>query len=266
MKIDYLVSTMVFWWREHHLSFEMECDFLKSLGYGIEIWPSIRGHNDCRFEKRNWSRLKDATNDMKVALHGRVDGPTLKEWKEQILCAKYLSAKMTTHPESLCISDTLDIADWDFAKDVVKIAQENDVPLAVEMGTLPAMLEIGEKLDYITYCFNTGHANIDEENSFKDYVDKLGDRVDFVHLTDNYGNIDDHQPPGIGSGIKKQDWQYLLDTLAKNGKDITAAFEMYPSMPGLLIKRAQDFMFNEMNWPNQPQKETGHEERHYRPM
>ena len=51
MRISYVVSTMVFWWRENHLSLEQECEFLKSLGFGVELWPNIKGQNECRYER-----------------------------------------------------------------------------------------------------------------------------------------------------------------------------------------------------------------------
>ena len=83
---------MVFWWRENHLSLELECDYLRSLGFGIELWPTMKGINDCRYEKRHWPRLKEATRGMLVCLNSRKDGPTLNEWHEQILCARMLNA------------------------------------------------------------------------------------------------------------------------------------------------------------------------------
>ena len=64
MQIDYVVSTMVFWGRENSLSFEQECEFLQSLGFGIELWPNIKGNPECRYVKRNWSRLAESTEGM----------------------------------------------------------------------------------------------------------------------------------------------------------------------------------------------------------
>ena len=82
MQIRYVVSSMVFWGREHPLSFEQECQFLQSLGFGIELWPNIKGQNECRYERRNWPRLAAATSDMLVAMRSRYDSPTLEQWAE----------------------------------------------------------------------------------------------------------------------------------------------------------------------------------------
>lgn len=266
MKIDYVISTMAFWWRENHLSLELECDFLKSLGFGIEIWPSIKGHNECRFDKINWPRLVDATRDMKVLLHGRVDGPTIEDWKVQLECAKTLNAPLTTHLESLCISEALEVADWDFAGQVVKIAEDMGVMLCAETGVLKNILELGEKFPSIKYCFNTGHATLNDDAKFNEYVDALAERIAVVHLTDNYGVIDDHQPPGIRGGIPEENWKYLLEKLQQYDNDVIGSFEMFPSMPGVMIKKASTFLFDHMKWPNPPKKAADHKDRYYRPF
>ena len=38
--------------------------------------------------------------------------------------------------------------------------------------------------------------------------------------------------------------------------DIIAAIEMCPSMPDVMIKQASEFLFNELKWPNPPQKQA----------
>jgi sugar phosphate isomerase/epimerase len=258
---------MVFWWREHNLSFEQECDFLKALGFGIELWPTMKGHNDCRYDRRNWSRLEEATTDMLVCLNSRHDGPTLHEWKEQIECAQMLKAPIVAKMESLCISDQLGIADWAFATEVVKMAKDHDVMLCIETGALPALLKIGDKFDNVKYCLDTGYANIDPDRDFKEYVDKLAGRTTYLHLTDNYGKLDDHEPPGVKGGMARENWDYLLNALQKtNGEQIIGALEMFPCLPGTMIKHSSNFLFKEMNWPNPPKPQPGHDENTYRPI
>ena len=58
MQISYVVSTMLFWGRENPLSFEQECEYLKSMGFGIELWPTLRDQTECRYERRNWDRIR----------------------------------------------------------------------------------------------------------------------------------------------------------------------------------------------------------------
>ena len=266
VNIQYVVSTMVFWWRENHLSFEQECDYLRSLGFGVEIWPTMKGHLECRFEKRNWPRLKEATHGMNIALHSRDDGPNLRDWDEQLQCAKLLSAPVVTDLNSLCVSATLDVADWDFVKEVVTLADQYGVVLCVENGDLEILLELGQRFDSIRYCIDAGHARLDSKNSFKDIVDKLAERTSYLHLTDNYGEIDDHEPPGVRGGIDKENWDYLLSRLEKYDNTVIASLQMVPCMPGTMIRQGSKFLFDVMGWPNRPVPKPGFDETFYRPV
>ena len=33
---------MIFWWRENRLTFEQDCQLLKSMGFGVELWPEYK--------------------------------------------------------------------------------------------------------------------------------------------------------------------------------------------------------------------------------
>jgi len=264
MRIRYAVSTMVFWGHEHPLSFEQECQFLKSLGFGIELWPNINGQGECRYERRNWPRLAAATKDMLVAMRSRDDRPTLEQWSEQIECAKILNASIVTDLQSLGIIDgkehgpSLTRQRRDFVAEVVKLAEQNNVKLCIENGHLQALKQVGEKFDSIWYCLDTGAAHLDSKFSFKQYVDELAPRVTHLHLADNYGQTDDHGPPGLPSGIARENWDYLLNALSKYDNDVVGSLEMRPSMPAVMVRQASEFLFGVMKWPNQPQRQAGY--------
>lgn len=266
MRIRYAVSTMVFWGREHPLSFEQECQFLKSLGFGIELWPTIKGQSDCRYQKRNWTRLAAATQDMLVAMRSRSDSPTLEQWNEQIECAKLLGANIVTDIQSMGIADVPELNGCDFAEDIVKMAEDSDVKLCVETGRLSMLKQIGERFDSVRYCLDIGFANLDRQFSFKQYVDDLAPRVSHLHLTDNYGQLDDHEPPGLHGGISSENWDYLLKTLDKYDNDIIGSFEMCPCMPDVMIRQAREFLFDELKWPNPPKKQSDYIDGGYNPM
>lgn len=257
---------MVFWWREHNLSFEQECRFLQSLGFGVELWPNIKGQNDCRYERRNWPRLVEATKDMLVSMRSRSDGPTLEQWNEQIECAKLLDANIVTDLLSLGIRDGSELENLDFAADVVKLARENNVKLCLETGNLQTLKEVGKKFDSLWYCLDVGYANLDREFSFRQYVDDLAERVAHLHLTDNYGHMDDHERPGLQGGIDRDNWDYLFDGLNKYDNDVIGSFEMSPSMPAVMIRQATEFLFDKLQWPNRPQKESRNVEVIYNPV
>ena len=265
MQIRYAVSTMVFWGREHHLSFEQECQYLKSLGFGVELWPNIKGHNECRYERRNWPRLTAATQDMLVSMRSRDDKPTLQQWNEQIECARLLSAHIVTNLESLGIPDGPEPNGTGFAAEVVKLAELNKVELCIETGSLPVVMEIGQRFESLSYCLDTGYANLDKNRSFEQYVDELAPRVTHLHLADNYGDTNNHEPPGLRGGIAREKWGYLLEALGRYDNDVIGSFEMCPCVPGVMIRQASEFIFDALKWPNRPCKQPGYAELAYHP-
>jgi sugar phosphate isomerase/epimerase len=257
MRIRYVVSTMLFWGRENHLSFEQECQFLRSMGFGVELWPNMKGDSDCRYDKRNWPRLTTATEGMLVSMRSRNDEPTLEKWDEQIGCAKMLGANIVADLKSLGIPNNPEPEDCAFAEEVVKLAERNSVKLCVETGHLSTLKQVGEKFQSIWYCLDTGFANLDRQFSFNQYVDQLSERVAHLHLSDNYGHMEDHQPPGMRRGISRKSWDYLLNVLSKYSNDCIASFEVCPPLPAVMLRQASEFLFGVLKWPNRPQKQLG---------
>lgn len=266
MRIRYVVSTMVFWGREHQLSLEQECQFLQSLGFGVELWPTIKGQRECRYQRRNWPRLAAATGGMLVAMRSRYDGPTLEQWAEQIECARLLNANIVTDLQSMGFPDEPELNGCGFAGEVVKMAEQQDVKLCLETGRLTMLRQAGRRFESVWYCLDTGYAHLDSEHSFKRYVDELGPRVAHLHLTDNYGQVDDHEPPGLRGGVPREDWDYLLEVLSKYDNEVVGSLEMCPCMPAVMIRQASEFMFDALNWPNRPQIQPGCDEIGYNPM
>ena len=258
MRIKYVVSSMVFWWREHPLSFEQECQYLHSLGFGIELWPTIRGQHECRYQRRNWQRLQAATEGMLVCMRSRTDNPTLEQWAEQIDCATMLDASIVTDLENLGILHGPELNGTNFAAEVMRMADERGVTLCLETGSLPTLINVGKRFESIRYCLDTGHANIDPHHSFRDYVDALAPRVAHLHLTDNYGQTDDHEPPGLHGGIPRKDWDYLREALGRYDQEIVGSFEMCPCTPSVMIRQASEYVFDVLRWPNRPQRQPDH--------
>lgn len=265
MRIRYVVSTMIFWWRENHLSLEQECDFIKSHGFGIELWPNIKDQNECRYERKNWQRLQGATEGMLVSMRSRTDDPTLEQWDEQLQCAKMLDANLIADIRSLGLNDG-DVLNGDgFATDVFELAEHHKVKICIETGSLNTVKSIGERFDSIWFCLDIGYANLDPAFEFKQYVDQLSGRIAHLHLTDNYGQTDDHEPPGLNGGIQREDWQYLLNALEKQDNDVIGSFEMFPCMPAVMLRKASEFLFNELKWPGKPQLQQGYPANNYNP-
>jgi sugar phosphate isomerase/epimerase len=192
---------------------------------------------------------------MLVSMRSRNDAPTLEQWSEQIECARMLDANIVADLRSLGLSDDPGTDDFGFAADVVKLAEKNNVRLCLETGGLEAVKRVGEKFDSVWYCLDTGFASLDPNFSFSQYVDDLSPRVAYLHLTDNYGRSDDHEPPGVRGGISRKNWKYLLDALNKHENDIIGSLEMSPCMPDVMIRQASKFLFDVLKWPNRPQKQ-----------
>jgi sugar phosphate isomerase/epimerase len=256
---------MVFWGREHPLSFEQECQFLQSLGFGIELWPNIKSQSECRYDRRNWSRLTAATEGMQIVMRSRDDNPTLEQWNEQIECAKLLKASIVTDLQSMGIPENQELNSSGFVADVVRLAEQNNVILCLETGRLAMLKKAGERFESLWYCLDTGYAHLDSEYSFKQYVDELIPGVAHLHLTDNYGQMDDHEPPGLQGGMPREDWDYLLNALGKYDDDVVGSLEMCPCTPAVMIRQATEFMFDTLKWPNQPQKQPGYADFNYNP-
>ncbi len=259
MRIKYVVSTMIFWGREHPLSFEQECQFLASHGFGIELLPNLKGQQECRYDRRNWPRLTAATESMQVVMRSREDSPTLEQWQEQIECARLLGANIVTDLKHIGIRADQELNGSAFADEVVALAEHNDVKICLETGRLPMLKAVGERFPSLWFCLDTGYAHLDAEHSFKQYVDDLAARTVHLHLTDHYGQVDDHEPPGLLGGMPREDWDYLLEVLGEYDNDVVGALEMCPCMPAVMIRQASEFLFDALSWPNRPLKRPGYD-------
>ena len=99
-----------------------------------------------------------------------------------------------------------------YFREYAQLAVRYGVMLAVEnmfSSTPEQLLEICEALG-CGVCWDTGHANIAGLDQYKS-VTALGEHLKVLHVNDNYGSMDDHNPPYFGT----VDWtgfaQALLD-------------------------------------------------------
>ena len=244
---------MVFWGRQNRLSLEQECEMLRSMGFGVELWPNTGGLDECSYDRRNWPRLVAATDGMVVSMRSRNDNPSIEQWAEQIKCAKLLKSNIVADLQSLKIKGRV-TDDGDFLSKVVSISQNEGVELCVETGPIKVLKEIGDKFDSIRYCLDTGFAGSDDEHTFRDYIDALADRTSHLHLAESFNGFDSHRPLGCQCGISRDDWDYLLKALNESNNDIIGAFEMTACTPAEMINRSSHFLFDVLNWPNPPKK------------
>jgi len=249
---------MVFWGRQHRISLEQECELLRTLGYGVELWPNTGSLDECSYDRRNWPLLTAATEGMLVSMRSRNDKPSIEQWDEQIECAKLLKSNIIAGVKSLRVSQNGEVEDWDYLEDIVRMADDNEVKICVETGRLDEVKQIGDKFDSIWYCLDTGHASADSEHSFREYVDALAQRTAHLHLAENYGRFDNHRPLGCQCAIAQEDWNYLLESLNKYDNEVIGSLEMTPCLPVEMIRRASTFLFDVLKWPDRPVKSAEH--------
>ncbi len=93
-----------------------------------------------------------------------------------------------------------------------------DVELALENGRALAhwvyILSLIERLgaDHLGVCVDTGHANLGDLGA-PQAIRMAGPRLLTLHLHDNWGQVDDHLPPGRGN----IDWPDVLAALREVG-------------------------------------------------
>ncbi len=73
--------------------------------------------------------------------------------------------------------------------------------------------------EFIAFCFDSGHANL---NKNSEELMKFGSRLKVLHLHDNKGNVDDHQPPFWGT----VDWPRVMHWVRKSGYSKPLNFEI----------------------------------------
>jgi sugar phosphate isomerase/epimerase len=102
--------------------------------------------------------------------------------------------------------------------------EDRGIALAIENG-FPADDEIRAQYferfppEFIGMCFDSGHANL---NGNSEELMKSASRLRALHLHDNKGLPDDHQPPFYGTA----DWPRVLRWVDQTGYPEPVNFEM----------------------------------------
>lgn len=103
---------------------------------------------------------------------------------------------------------------------LLPVCEETGITLALENSQEP--LQVLEKVSemitayknkHLGMCFDCGHAN-SYQGSVRETLEVMRDNIVTCHLHDNYGEHDDHNPPGEGN-INWRELDALLDTLPR---------------------------------------------------
>lgn len=123
-----------------------------------------------------------------------------------IVGAKY----MVVHPLMDQMHDTLIEETITYYRPWQEKALKLGVNIAMEnmFSTEPEqLLYMCNELDCVA-CWDTGHAHIRTERQGND-IRKMGDKLLVLHIHDNYGTLDNHNPPYFGN----IDWQDVMNAL-----------------------------------------------------
>lgn len=164
------------------------------------------GSGDEKFRTLSMERCREscefavAAGARFVVLHSSafpfLRGGYLGVWAER--CAKFYTELAEAYDLTLCIENSFDL---------------DPEPLRVLM----------EKMNHprIRVCLDIGHANYSHA-PLSQWFEELGPYIEYLHLSDNNGQFDDHLPIGEGS----VDWKLADSLYRKLGRNIPMTLEV----------------------------------------
>ena len=86
-------------------------------------------------------------------------------------------------------------------------------------------VEILQQFPDLKLTLDTGHANLGKPGGRRilEFIEKFGQRIGHLHVSDNFGERDDHIPLGAGT----IDFPKIVKALKQCGYDDTATFEIF---------------------------------------
>ena len=98
-------------------------------------------------------------------------------------------------------------------------------------------VEILQRFPDLKLTLDTGHANINSPGGRRilEFIEKFGHRIGHLHVSDNFGERDDHIPLGTG----KIDFSKIVKALKQCGYDDTATLEIF-SEDRRQLKKSRD--------------------------
>ena len=137
--------------------------------------------------------------------------------------------------------ETVKMHAFDFLAGMVAAAEQLDITICLEnmfprnrLGVEPDDFEeIFTQFPTLKLTLDTGHANIDDRRGrrLKGLVDRFGDRIDHVHVSDNLGRLDEHLAVGQGT----VNFDDLVKRLKTIGYDDTITLEVFDPDRRLLV-------------------------------
>jgi sugar phosphate isomerase/epimerase len=119
--------------------------------------------------------------------------------------------------------------------DLIHYAQERNVQIAIENGNFQTVKQLLAEFDpeYLGFCYDSGHANIDE-TAFS-HLDAMKNRLIAIHLNDNDGKISSqHRLPFSGT----VDWKRLAFLIARSSYHKCMSLELNMNNSGIMDETA----------------------------
>jgi sugar phosphate isomerase/epimerase len=173
---------------------------------------------------------------------------SIAEMKQSLSVAAELGAqKVVLHPPMISgmgvyVSERVRGYALEFISDMVEMAEVLGVTICLEnmmprngFGVEPAELDmLFWRFPSLQFTLDTGHANLGEggRSRLAELIERFGERLGHIHLSDNRGLYDDHFPLGSGT----IDFQRLAKSLKEIGYDDTITFEVFSEDRNLLVQ------------------------------
>ncbi|WML34812.1 sugar phosphate isomerase/epimerase [Clostridium sp. OS1-26] len=178
---------------------------------------------------------------------------TFNEHKKAILFAKAINAKyIVIHPgfyySSAFGKENTKKRAYELVSRLNKMAKQLGIKLAVEnvgcngdsLFTQEEYIKFIENVDdNIGYLIDTGHAHINKWN-IPELIEKTEDRLIALHLHDNFGEADEHNPIGQGS----IDWESIFKVLKNTSLNFKLVFEYKTGTEGSIMRKHKDMLLD----------------------
>ena len=178
---------------------------------------------------------------------------TFNEHKKAILFGKAINARYIVIHPGFYYSPRFDKeATKDKAYEVViklnDIAKQYGIKLAIEnvgyngtsLFTQEEYIHFVEGMDdNIGYLIDTGHANINKWN-IPEVIEKTKDRLIALHIHDNYGDTDEHNPIGQGN----IEWENIIKAIKNTPLNFDLVFEYKPGTEMYVLKEHKDMLIH----------------------
>ncbi len=198
---------------------------IRDAGYGVELFPRWFDEENL-YDPINRRRLKTLVGDMPSSLHG--GGPdTMERHQLQIeTAADTESDVIVVHIGHMKLAG--ERPDLAFAQEVVDLANDRGITIALENGPLPILERAITNLEGLRICLDVGHV-YHTPDPMKAFVDTLKQDICHIHIQDPLDDSD-HYVPGTGI-IPPDDWRYLFENLTETGFDGACVLEIRPRKP-----------------------------------